>query len=92
MAIALYNFTVPDIDENSVRDALRQVKVLSWALNLRWRRSTGHSFSGYSDVAKESLVHRVCKLDKSLFLGSSSFFEPVAEGLVRNSGWCFNFV
>jgi hypothetical protein len=32
----------------------------------RWRRSSGHSFGDYSDVAKESLVHRVCKEDKSL--------------------------
>ena len=63
VAIAYYNFTLPDIDENSVRDTLR------------WRRSSGHSFSDYSDVAKESLVHRVCKLDKSLFLGSKRAFK-----------------
>ena len=54
MAIAYYNFTLPDIDDNAVRDAVR------------WRRSAGHSFAHYSGVSKESLVHRVCKLDKAL--------------------------
>ena len=32
----------------------------------RWRRSSGHSYADYSPVAKESLVQRVCKEDKSL--------------------------
>ena len=54
VAIAWFNFTSPDIDDNSIRDTLR------------WRRSSGHSFLDYSSVAKESLVERVCKLDKSL--------------------------
>eukprot|EP00438_Fugacium_kawagutii_P016236 Skav234412 [mRNA] locus=scaffold3157:14862:16347:- [translate_table: standard] len=31
-----------------------------------WRRSSGHSMSDYSSESKESLVHRVCKEDKSL--------------------------
>jgi hypothetical protein len=34
--------------------------------HVRWRRSSGHSYADYSPVAKESLVHRVCKMDKSL--------------------------
>ncbi|CAK8991445.1 unnamed protein product [Durusdinium trenchii] len=54
VAIAYYNFTTPDINESSIVDSLR------------WRRSSGHSFADYSLVAKESLVHRVCKEDKSL--------------------------
>ena len=32
----------------------------------RWRRSSGHAFADYSTLSKESLVHRVCNLDKSL--------------------------
>ncbi|CAK8991449.1 unnamed protein product [Durusdinium trenchii] len=54
VAIAYYNFTTPDINESSIVDTSR------------WRRSSGHSFADYSLVAKESLVHRVCKEDKSL--------------------------
>eukprot|EP00435_Cladocopium_sp_Y103_P040480 s646_g11.t1 len=53
-AIAWFNFTSPDINEDSITDTLR------------WRRSSGHSYADYSPVAKESLVHRVCKMDKSL--------------------------
>lgn len=54
VAIAAYNFTSPDVDEEAI------------LASLRWRRSSGHSFADYSAVAKESLVHRVCKIDKSL--------------------------
>ena len=48
----------------------------------RWRRSSGHSFGDYSDVAKESLVHRVCKMDKSL--ASSGIQVDLVETLGRN--------
>ena len=54
VAICYYNFTVPDVDEDSVQDALR------------WRRASGHSLWSYDDVSKESLAERVCRLDKSL--------------------------
>ena len=54
VAIAYFNFTKPDVDETSVVDALR------------WRRASGHSMWSYSEVSKESLAERVCKLDKSL--------------------------
>lgn len=54
VAIAYFNFTKPDVDETSVTDALR------------WRRASGHSMWSYSEVSKESLAERVCKLDKSL--------------------------
>jgi len=54
VAIAYYNFTTPDINENSIVDSTR------------WRRSSGHAFADYSSVAKESLVRRVCNEDKSL--------------------------
>ena len=54
MAIAYYNFTVPDVDRSSIVDVER------------WRRSSGHSIGSYSEVAKESMVERACKLDKSL--------------------------
>eukprot|EP00434_Breviolum_minutum_P039498 symbB.v1.2.035078.t1/scaffold4537.1/size38323/1 len=52
--IAWFNFTSPDINESSIIDTTR------------WRRSSGHSYADYSPVAKESLVQRVCKEDKSL--------------------------
>ena len=54
VAIAYFNFTKPDVDETSVVDAQR------------WRRASGHSMWSYSEVSKESLAERVCKLDKSL--------------------------
>ncbi|CAL1172253.1 unnamed protein product [Cladocopium goreaui] len=65
-AIAYYNFTTPDINEDSIVDTLRQGFGADLPNLPRWRRSSGHSFGDYSDVAKESLVHRVCKEDKSL--------------------------
>ena len=48
----------------------------------RWRRSSGHSFADYSLVAKESLVHRVCKEDKSL--ASSGLQVGLIETLGRD--------
>ena len=54
VAIAYFNFTKPDVDETSVVDGQR------------WRRASGHSMWSYSEVSKESLAERVCKLDKSL--------------------------
>ncbi len=54
VAIAYFNFTQPDVDETSVEDARR------------WRRASGHSLWSYSEVSRESMAERVCKLDKSL--------------------------
>lgn len=54
VAIAFFNFTTPEVDETSVQEATR------------WRRSSGHSLSGYSSLSRESLAQRVCNLDKSL--------------------------
>ena len=54
VAIAYFNFTQPDVDETSVEDARR------------WRHASGHSLWSYSEVSRESMAERVCKLDKSL--------------------------
>ncbi|CAK9048900.1 Uncharacterized protein SCF082_LOCUS27166 [Durusdinium trenchii] len=81
VAIAYYNFTVPDIDSKAVLEADR------------WRRSSGHSFWTYSDEAKQSLAERVCNLDKSLeqsgiqvalFENIDKYLKSGREGL---EGW-----
>ena len=54
MGIAAYNFTTPEVDDETVAEAIR------------WRRWSGHSYMEYSGVGRESLVQRVCALDKSL--------------------------
>lgn len=45
----------------------------------RWRRSSGHSMGDYSSESRESLVHRVCKQDKSL--ASSGIQVSLVENL-----------
>ncbi|CAK9069374.1 unnamed protein product [Durusdinium trenchii] len=54
VAIAYFNFTTAEVNDQSVVDATR------------WRRSSGHSLSTYSELARASLTTRVCSLDKSL--------------------------
>lgn len=57
----------------------------------RWRRSAGHSYDEYSQVSKESLVHRVCKMDKSL--ESSGIQVALMETLVAEAlSWRFRMV
>ena len=53
--------------------------------HVRWRRSSGHSYADYSPVAKESLVHRVCKMDKSL--ESSGIQVDLIESLSSGYFW-----
>ena len=80
VAIAYFNFTQPDVDETSVEDARR------------WRHASGHSLWSYSEVSRESMAERVCKLDKSLEQSGIQAWpnEPTKRGFFFQKGGFFD--
>lgn len=72
VGIAAYNFTTPEVDDETVAEAVR------------WRRWSGHAYAEYSGVGRESLVQRVCALDKSLQTSG------IQAEIIRNQAfWAF---